>query len=135
MPTPTRVFNCNSPRAPEYFSVPPVEMGDIPTPPGIAGDIEVKQTLSLQEVNITAVIWATGHRFDFSWVHLPIFDTLGAPIQNRGVTSCRGVYFLGLHWMHNFKSGLLSFVGEDAAYLTEYKHSKRSVPEQRAPQA
>ena len=97
-----------------------LEMDDSPSPPGIAGDIEIMQTLELARANITAVIWATGHRFDLGWVHLPIFDSLGAPIQNRGVTSCRGAYFLGLHWMHTFKSGLLSFVGEDAAYLAEY---------------
>jgi putative flavoprotein involved in K+ transport len=97
-----------------------LEMDESQSPPGIARDIENKQTLNLHEANIGAVIWATGHRFDFGWVHLPIFDSLGAPIQNRGVTSCRGVYFLGLHWMHTFKSGLLSFVGEDAAYLADY---------------
>jgi putative flavoprotein involved in K+ transport len=97
-----------------------LEMDDSQSPPGIARDIENKQTLNLHEANIGAVIWATGHRFDFGWVHLPIFDSLGAPIQSRGVTSCRGVYFLGLHWMHTFKSGLLSFVGEDAAYLADY---------------
>jgi putative flavoprotein involved in K+ transport len=97
-----------------------LEMDDSQSPPGIAKDIETTQTLNLHEANIGAVIWATGHRFDFGWVRLPIFDSLGAPIQNRGVTSCRGVYFLGLHWMHTFKSGLLSFVGEDAAYLADY---------------
>ena len=97
-----------------------LEMDERPAARGIVRDIEIKQTLNLHESNIGAVIWATGHRFDFGWVHLPLFDFLGAPIQNRGVTSCRGIYFLGLHWMHTFKSGLLSFVGEDAAYLAHY---------------
>lgn len=97
-----------------------LEMNDSPSPPAIARNIEIQQTLNLHETNIGAVVWATGHRFDFGWVHLPLFDSLGAPIQNRGVTNCRGVYFLGLHWMHTFKSGLLSFVGEDAAYLADY---------------
>lgn len=96
-----------------------LEMDDKPSASEMARDIEIMQTLNLREANIGAVIWATGHRFDFGWVHLPLFDSLGAPIQNRGVTNCRGVYFLGLHWMHTFKSGLLSFVGEDAAYLAD----------------
>lgn len=100
-----------------------LELDDSPSLSGIAADIKIKQTLNLQEANIGTVIWATGHRFDFGWVHLPIFDSLGAPIQTRGVTSCRGIYFLGLHWMHTFKSGLLSFVGEDALYLANYMES------------
>jgi len=85
-----------------------------------AGDIIAEPTLNLRHANIRSVVWATGHRFDFSWVKLPVFDAAGAPIQNRGVTSCPGLYFLGLHWMHTFKSGLLSFVGEDAAYLAQF---------------
>ena len=35
------------------------------------------------------------------------------------MTSARGLYFLGLHWMHTFQSGLFSGVGEDAAALAE----------------
>jgi len=31
-----------------------------------------------------------------------------------------GLYFLGLHWMHTFKSGLLAGVGSDAEYLAEH---------------
>jgi hypothetical protein len=34
------------------------------------------------------------------------------------------LYFLGLHWMHTFKSGLLSGVGRDAEYLAEHLASK-----------
>jgi len=79
--------------------------------------------LDLRNAKIGSVVWATGHRFDFGWVRLPIFDTYGAPIQKRGVSNCKGVYFLGLHWMHTFKSGLLSFVGDDAAYLADYMDS------------
>ena len=30
-----------------------------------------------------------------------------------------GLYFLGLHWMHTLRSGLLMGVGDDAEYLAE----------------
>ena len=96
-------------------------------PPEIFPDIDTMQSLNLHDATIGAVIWATGHRFDFGWVHLPIFDSHGAPIQQRGVTKCHGAYFLGLHWMHTFKSGLLSFVGEDAAYLADYMSANSKV--------
>jgi putative flavoprotein involved in K+ transport len=35
------------------------------------------------------------------------------------VTAIPGIYFLGLHWMHTIKSGLLSGVGADAEYLAD----------------
>ncbi len=89
-------------------------------PPIDPAEIDGVQALNLRDANIRSVIWATGHRFDFDWVKLPVFDANGAPVQQRGVTHCPGVYFLGLHWMHTFRSGLFSFVGEDAAYLAEH---------------
>ena len=68
----------------------------------------------------SAVIWATGYRFDFSWVKLPVFDSYGFPIQNRGVTGVPGLYFVGLPWLVNQKSGLLMGVGDDAAYIAAH---------------
>jgi putative flavoprotein involved in K+ transport len=53
-------------------------------------------------------------------LNLPITDDNGVPIQTRGVTSCAGVYFLGLHWMHTFRSAILPFVGRDAAYIADH---------------
>jgi len=81
--------------------------------------------LDLRSENVTSVIWSTGYGFDFDWVKLPILDDRGAPVQHRGVTSVSGAYFLGLHWMHKFKSGTLWGVGEDAHYLAEYMRSSK----------
>ncbi len=80
--------------------------------------------LDVREAGITSVIWAGGYQFDFSWVHLPVLDDDGFPIQQRGVTAFPGLYFLGLPWLHTFKSGLLFGVGEDAAYIASYIAAK-----------
>jgi putative flavoprotein involved in K+ transport len=32
----------------------------------------------------------------------------------------RGLYILGLDWLHTAKSGLFPGIGEDAAYLAEH---------------
>jgi putative flavoprotein involved in K+ transport len=88
-----------------------------PLPPLRVGSI---LTLNLREENIGTIIWANGYGFSFEWVQLPIFDARGAPIQQRGVTACRGIYFLGLHWMHTFRSAILPFVGRDASYLADH---------------
>jgi putative flavoprotein involved in K+ transport len=78
------------------------------------------RTLNLREENIGTIIWANGYGHSFGWVKLPIVDAKGAPVQQRGVTACPGVYFLGLHWMHTFRSGILPFVGRDAFYLADH---------------
>jgi putative flavoprotein involved in K+ transport len=73
--------------------------------------------LDLKAAGITTVIWATGYGFDYSWVHLPVFDDYGFPVQQRGVTSFPGLYFLGMNFLYNRKSGILLGVGEDAAHI------------------
>jgi putative flavoprotein involved in K+ transport len=80
-------------------------------------DAEVITGLDLQSAGITSVIWATGYKFDFSLVRLPILDGDGYPIQKRGITDYPGLYFVGLPWLHTAKSGLLFGVGNDAAAI------------------
>ena len=89
-------------------------------------DIPIITELDVSGAGITSVIWAGGYRFDFSWVHLPVLDDDGFPIQQRGVTAFPGLYFLGLPWLHTFKSGLLFGVGEDAAYIAQKIEEKGS---------
>jgi putative flavoprotein involved in K+ transport len=82
--------------------------------------VEEVESLNLAREGITTVIWATGYAYDFDWVKIPVFDGHGRPIQQRGVTPVPGLYFLGLHWMHTFKSGLFSGVGADAEFLANH---------------
>ncbi len=77
-------------------------------------------TLDLKAANIASVVWGTGYEFDFGWLKVPVLDERGAPVQERGVTDCANLYFLGLHWMHTFKSGVIFGVGDDAAYLADH---------------
>jgi putative flavoprotein involved in K+ transport len=63
------------------------------------------------------VIWATGYRPDYSWIHIPGVTRDGQVAHRRGVTDVPGLYFLGLSWQHTRGSALLGFVHEDAAYL------------------
>jgi putative flavoprotein involved in K+ transport len=78
---------------------------------------ETPTTLDLADAGIGTVVWATGYRPDLTWVKPPILDGEGYPIQRRGVTSERGLYVLGLDWLHTRSSGLFAGVGDDAAHL------------------
>jgi putative flavoprotein involved in K+ transport len=80
--------------------------------------------LDLESAGISTIIWATGYRFDFSWVRFPVFDEFGYPVQERGVTPQPGLYFLGLPWLHTITSGLLAGVGEDAAHVAAHIESR-----------
>jgi putative flavoprotein involved in K+ transport len=71
----------------------------------------------LEDVGV--VVWATGYRPDYAWIHIPGVVREGHVVHRRGVTQIPGLYFLGLSWQHTRGSALLGFVNDDAAYLAE----------------
>lgn len=87
---------------------------------GTPAAIESLRAIDLARTKVGAIIWATGYAYDYDWVHVPVIDSGGRPVQSRGVSEYPGLYFLGLHWMHTFRSGLFSGVGADAEYLADH---------------
>jgi putative flavoprotein involved in K+ transport len=88
--------------------------------PQLRDGYELDEILSLdmKSAGISTVIWATGFRFDYSLVKLPVIDEDGYPIQKRGITKYPGLYFVGMPWLTSSRSGLLFGVGEDAAHIS-----------------
>jgi putative flavoprotein involved in K+ transport len=76
--------------------------------------------IDLLKEKIYTVIWATGYKYDFSWIEIPVFDERGYPIYERGVTDKDGLYFVGLHWLHTWGSGLFYSVGQDAEHIVNH---------------
>ena len=76
--------------------------------------------LNLRQAGIGNVIYGTGFHFDFGWIDLPVFDERGYPRYERGVTEVPGLYFVGLHWLHTWGSGLFYHVGRDAKYVVNH---------------
>ncbi|GID28174.1 MSMEG_0569 family flavin-dependent oxidoreductase [Paractinoplanes brasiliensis] len=72
---------------------------------------------SLDAGAIGSVVWATGFHRDHRWIEVPVFDGRGFPAHDRGVTSCPGLYFLGLPWQHTWGSGRFAGVARDAEHL------------------
>ncbi|QTF73260.1 flavin-containing monooxygenase [Arthrobacter woluwensis] len=77
------------------------------------------QQLDLVESGITSIIWATGFARDYSWLQVDAFDEAGAPLQQRGVSTEPGVYFLGLPWQSRRGSSFLWGVWHDAKYVAD----------------
>jgi len=71
------------------------------------------------QLEVDAVVWATGYRPDFSWIDLPIFDENGRLRHRRGGTDVPGLSFLGLTWEWTRGSALIGWVKDDAEYLAE----------------
>ena len=69
------------------------------------------------ELDVDAVIWATGYRPDYAWIDLPVLDEHGRARHRRGVTDVPGLYFLGLTWQHTRGSALIGWVKEDADFI------------------
>lgn len=66
-----------------------------------------------------AIIWATAYRLDFSWIAIPeLFDEQGKPLHRQGVSSVKGLYFLGLPWLRSRSSAPLCGISRDAAWIT-----------------
>lgn len=71
------------------------------------------------EVEVDAVIWATGYRPDYAWIDLPILQPNGRLRHRRGVTDVPGLFFLGLTWQHTRGSALIGWVKDDAQFIAK----------------
>lgn len=87
---------------------------------------EERLSLPLAEAGISAVVWCIGFEPDFRWLDAPVFSGTGHPKHERGVSSCDGIYFLGLPWLYTWGSGRFCGVGRDAEHLAD-RISRRLV--------
>lgn len=70
--------------------------------------------------DVATVIWATGFRHAFDWIHLPVLGPDGWPEEHRGeVASELGLFFCGLSFQYSHASMLLAGVGRDARHVAE----------------
>ena len=76
-----------------------------------------RQILSLSESGITSIVWCIGFQPDFTWVDINIFDTRGYPQHKRGITPYKGLYFIGLPWLHTWGSARFSGIDNDVKYV------------------
>jgi putative flavoprotein involved in K+ transport len=72
-------------------------------------------------LDVANVVWCTGFRLDFSWIHLPVVGEDGVPVHDRGVARSEpGLCFIGLPFQYAVTSDVLPGVGRDAARIAEH---------------
>ena len=85
--------------------------------------VEESPPLSLDLANgrIATIIWATGFRPDYSWLHARVLDRKGRLRHDAGVvTGAPGLYRIGLNVLRRRKSTFIHGAGDDARDLTDH---------------
>ena len=78
-------------------------------------------SLDLAGGEIKTVVWATGYRPDYSWLHVPVFDHRGRLRHDGGVvTDSPGMYRIGLNFLRRRKSSFIHGAEDDARELVNH---------------
>jgi putative flavoprotein involved in K+ transport len=76
--------------------------------------------LDLASGEIRTIVWATGFRPDYSWLHVPVLDPKGRIRHDRGIVEAPGLYVTGIPFLRRRKSSLIDGAGQDARELSEH---------------
>jgi putative flavoprotein involved in K+ transport len=80
--------------------------------------------LDLRSGEIRSIVWATGFRPDYSWLHVPVVDEKGHLQHEGGSVTSPGLYALGLPVLRRRKSTFIHGAEDDAreviGHLADY---------------
>jgi putative flavoprotein involved in K+ transport len=93
--------------APERFA--PTRVPDAP-----------RLNLDLTNGRIGTVLWATGFRPDYRWLHVPALDRKGYLRHDGGIVDAPGLYTLGLNFMRRRKSSFIHGTEDDVRDLSAH---------------
>jgi putative flavoprotein involved in K+ transport len=76
--------------------------------------------LDLRSGEIRSIIWATGFRPDYSWLHIPVVDAKGHLRHDGGVVEAPGLYAMGLPVLRRRKSTFIHGAEDDARDVVDH---------------
>jgi putative flavoprotein involved in K+ transport len=76
--------------------------------------------LDLRNGEIRSILWATGFRPDYSWLHVPVLDEKGYLRHDGGVIDAPGLYALGLPLLRRRKSTFICGAEDDARDVVDH---------------
>jgi putative flavoprotein involved in K+ transport len=86
----------------------------------VAGARDGKPALDNGAVlDVANVIWATGFRPDYGWIERPVTGADGWPLEHRGVSPERGLFFVGVPFQFGLASILIHGASKDAKYVVD----------------
>lgn len=76
--------------------------------------------IDLRRQEIRSIVWATGFRPDYSWLHVPVLDEKGHLQHDGGITHSPGLYALGLPVLRRRKSTFIHGAEDDAREVVDH---------------
>ena len=76
--------------------------------------------LDLRAAGVRSVLWATGYRRSYPWLHVPVLDAAGEIRHSAGLTAAPGLAVVGQRWQTRRSSTFLDGVGHDAAIVVDH---------------
>jgi putative flavoprotein involved in K+ transport len=76
--------------------------------------------LDLRSGGIRTIVWATGFRPDYRWLHVPVLNDKGELRHDGGVVDAPGLYAVGLPVLRRRKSSFIQGSEDDARDLTAH---------------
>lgn len=83
-------------------------------------DVPEITELDLAAEGISTVLWTSGYRPALDWIHMPVLDASGLPIQTGGQSSVDGLCFIGTPWLLDMGSANLIGLVRDAENLASH---------------
>jgi putative flavoprotein involved in K+ transport len=80
---------------------------------------EGPRVLDLRATGVSTIVWATGYRREYPWLHVPVFDAHGEIAHRHGVTGVPGLFVLGLRFQTRRTSHTIGGVGRDAKLIAD----------------
>jgi putative flavoprotein involved in K+ transport len=77
-------------------------------------------SLDLESGEIRAIVWATGFRPDYRWLHVPVIDRKGHLLHEGGVVESPGIYAIGLPLLRRRKSTFICGAEDDARDVVDH---------------
>ena len=74
----------------------------------------------IRREGIRTVLWATGFRRKYPWLHIPVLDNRGEIRHAGGVTPEPGLYVLGLRFLRRRNSSFIDGQAKDAAEIADH---------------
>ncbi len=112
------LFDAWAAAQPEIDAAPPERFA----PTGVPATTRLSIDLGSGEIG--SVLWATGFRPDYRWLHVPVVDGKGRLQHDGGIVAAPGLYALGLPVLRRRKSSFIHGAEDDArdiaAHLAAY---------------
>jgi putative flavoprotein involved in K+ transport len=92
-----------------------------PRPEPTRVDEHPRVLIDLVAEGFDTVLWATGFRADYSWLHVPVCDRKGEIRHEGGVVQhAPGLYRIGLNFLRRRKSSFIHGAEDDARDIVEH---------------